>query len=367
MACRGRHVYCTACTVASLYRKKRSPFWYLQFVNAEGKRQNISTGLRWDDERQTSEAREYRAKMEAKELRLGRISSGKSSGWDFVPAFLENRDVSETTKIRYRKTWHWVNLWLVREKINHPSEVKFHHAQDYLDWRKTHRKKTGKVVCHNTALLETKVFSMIVNRAVQLERCRFNPLVKLGIGYEDVDEKPEITAAELEIILPALEKEPEWMRISFLIALHTGCRLRETILPLRWIDFDRGTIHFSTPKGGKKRAFSVPMPPQLRPVLEPLRGRTVTLEMPFQPSRQWQHFFRRVEMEHLCFHCTRVTFITGLARRGVPLSVAMRLVNHASATIHRIYQRVNVDDLRAYATGHSWPGVDATAHTPGAE
>lgn len=346
--------------MASLYRKKRSPFWYLQFINEKGKRQNQSTGLRYDNEADTAAARVVRANMEAKEITRGAHAGIASGGWDFVPGFIKNRAVSEATKIRYRKTWHWLSLWLSESNIAHPAQVKFEHAQAYLDWRIAYQKKSRKTVCHNTALLETKVFSMIVNRAAQLGLCAFNPLVKLGIGRDEVAEKPEITEEEIKSILGALDREPDWMRVSFLIALHTGCRLRETIIPLKHIDFARGTIHFPSPKGGAKRAFSVPMPPQLRSVLEPLKGQTVTLTMPFQPSRQWQHFFRRLKMEHLCFHCTRVTFITGLARRGVPLSVAMRLVNHASATIHRVYQRVNVDDLRRYAIGHD-PAISAGA------
>lgn len=40
------------------------------------------------------------------------------------------------------------------------------------------------------------------------------------------------------------------------------------------------------------------------------------------------------------------TFITRLARNRVPLSHAMRLVNHASTTIHRVYQRLGVEDVR---------------------
>ena len=39
-------------------------------------------------------------------------------------------------------------------------------------------------------------------------------------------------------IREALKTEPEWMQISFEIALHTVCRLREIRLPLNCVDFD---------------------------------------------------------------------------------------------------------------------------------
>jgi len=87
------------------------------------------------------------------------------------------------------------------------------------------------------------------------------------------------------------------------------------------------------------------MPTALRPILERLKAqkRRYTLEFPFQPSRRWQQFFIKVELPHLCFHCLRVTYVNRLRRVGVPREVAMRMVNHASELVHRIYQREKVD------------------------
>jgi hypothetical protein len=45
------------------------------------------------------------------------------------------------------------------------------------------------------------------------------------------------------------------MKLCFHIGMHTGCRLKETSLPLENIDFKRGTITFGTPKGGATRAW----------------------------------------------------------------------------------------------------------------
>jgi integrase len=113
-------------------------------------------------------------------------------------------------------------------------------------------------------------------------------------------------------------------------------------------DFERNVLTFLTPKGGKKRNFSIPMPAALRPLLLDIRKNKLQpqLQFSFQPSRKWQHFFHTLGLDHLCFHCLRVTFITRLARNGIPLPHAMRLVNHASTTIHRIYQRLGIDDVR---------------------
>jgi hypothetical protein len=68
------------------------------------------------------------------------------------------------------------------------------------------------------------------------------------------------------------------------------------------------------------------------------------------------------EKPHLCFHCLRVTYVTRLAQAGVPLSLAMRLTNHSDELVHRIYQRLGVEDVRQYANvmAQSLASVSAT-------
>jgi integrase len=75
--------------------------------------------------------------------------------------------------------------------------------------------------------------------------------------------KREFTDKEIELCLEALEAEPEWMRLTFLIGLHTGCRLRETALRMADVDFEGRTIPFGAPKGGEGRAFTRPLPEAL--------------------------------------------------------------------------------------------------------
>jgi len=58
--------------MSSLYRKKQSPNWFIQFIDADGSRRNKSTGLRADDPGQTVKARALRAQLEAKEISRGR-------------------------------------------------------------------------------------------------------------------------------------------------------------------------------------------------------------------------------------------------------------------------------------------------------
>jgi len=59
-------------------------------------------------------------------------------------------------------------------------------------------------------------------------------------------------------------------------------------------------------------------------------------------------FFIKMKMPHLTFHCTRVTFITRMHCKGVRADIVMRMVNHASELIHRIYKREKVEALLPY-------------------
>lgn len=54
--------------VASLYRKKNSPYWFVQFIDSNGKRRNKSIELRTDNPGETTQARALRGQFEAKEL-----------------------------------------------------------------------------------------------------------------------------------------------------------------------------------------------------------------------------------------------------------------------------------------------------------
>ena len=93
-----------------------------------------------------------------------------------------------------------------------------------------------------------------------------------------------------------------------------------------------------------------------------------------KPSKMWWRFFKQndeLNLPHLTFHCTRVTFITRGAKQGVPQSPMMKLVNHASEEIHRVYQRLVVADVReklnaiklpTAAVPAPQPSYDAPAH-----
>ena len=283
------------------------------------------------------------------------------AAWDYwVPKFFERHCPTKATLDRYEDAWKWVALWLQNNRIHSPRQLTYRLGIDYLEWRTTFKKRTGKIVGRNTAILELKLLSLVMGEAVRLGHADANPLVSMKIRRDRQPKKPDLTDDEILEIQEALRDEPEWMQVSFEIALHTGCRLRETRIARDCVDLVENKITFAAPKGGEDRAFSVPMPTALRPLFQRLFGdkknkRQFTLEFPFQPSRRWQQFFIVIKKPHLTFHCLRVTYVNRLRRAGVPREAAMRLVNHSSELIHQIYQRERVDDVAQWRDAVKFP------------
>ncbi len=342
--------------MAYLYHKTRSPFWYVVYFDAERKEVHRSTGLRADNPNDTAKAKALRAELEAKEHH--RVPVVNSEGWDtWVPKYLERHCETKETFVRYTGNWKWLALWLQTKRLHSPRAVTYRNALEYIEWRTTFKKKTGKRAGRNTAIMELKLLAMIMGEAVRLGLADANPLVSLKLRRDKAAKKPELTDQEISEIREALKGEPEWMQVAFDISLHTGCRLRETRLPLNCLNFKENKITFPSPKGGEDRAFSVPMPSALRPLLERARKtrKKFTVEFPFQPSRRWQQFFIKINKPHLCFHCLRVTYVNRLRRAGVPREAAMRLVNHSSELVHQIYQRERVEDVAQWCDAVQFP------------
>jgi site-specific recombinase XerD len=336
--------------MASLYKRDRSPFWWVAFEDEEkGKRVWKSTGFRINDPIEHRKARSLEAELTARERK--RTTHGAEEKWEsWVGPFLKRHCKTAATYGRYNLGWSWVRTYLHEKRLLTPAAVTYRDALGYLEWRTSFKKKRGKSVQKNTALNDMKTFRIIMRQAVRLGFCPGNPCDRLGVEKDEVKEKPALTDQEIRDIRLLLKKQPEWMQISFEIAIHTGCRQAETQIEMKEIDIKRKTISFTSPKGGREKAFTVPLPAALEPLLARLHAldrRFTLVNPPKMMGKEWWRFFKyELKRPDLCFHCTRVTFVTRLARGGVPISAAMRLVNHSSTLVHQIYQRLAVDDVR---------------------
>src|SRR5437660_12415959 len=96
-----------------------------------------------------------------------------------------------------------------------------------------------------------------MGEAVRMGHADANPIVSIKIHREKSPKKPVLTDQEIVEICQALLEEPEWMQICFDISLNTGCRPRETRIPLNCVDFREHKINFPHPKVAEERACSI--------------------------------------------------------------------------------------------------------------
>lgn len=340
------------------YERKDSPFIWLKWEHPVTHRAVYkSSGIRKGDKDQ---ALRLAKKINAIQGHLlsGTPQSDGEAFADWVKPYFERKHSNNRgTLHKNRNSWNWLAGYLRHIGVTIPRELTRAQVLEYIDWRCERKKqKSDRLPSRNTALYDLRILGKILQEAVDRGFCERNVARRLGIAREDVKEKLEISEEEEATIRAALESRPDWMRVSFAIAIDTSLRFQETRLDLRRdIDFISKTIKIEDPKGGRKKAFSRPLPSSLVPLLKGLRdaGKTHTWDAPVgkgtKPlSMQWRDFFDSIGMRHLSFHCTRVTWITREVRKGTPERIVMKLANHANKEVSRIYQKLNLDDVRQY-------------------
>ena len=273
--------------------------------------------------------------------------------------------------------WHWLDAFLMQRKIHGPQGMTYLLGQDYMTWRTSQTKRVSKKhPAYNTALAELRLLSRVLQEAVHRGYIFANPLARINIKRHRPAEKPELTDADIATIRAALAEreghlplQDRWMTISFEIALHQGCRVSETSVKLADIDENAGQITFHA-KG--HNVFTTALHPALIPMIRQLRAAGVdrTCLLPGMATKEW-HWLLKGRPErgwkgicpHACFHCTRVTAITRMARNNVPIQKAMRFVHHADEAVHRIYQRLQADDLDLCVEALRFAPTSGTAET----
>ena len=284
------------------------------------------------------------------------------------------------TLSRYMTSWRYVRTFLIEKKIPGPRAVTIQTVRDFIDWRTAQTKRSGKSVSHNTAVMDVKMFQIVLNEAMRRDWIQKNPAKEVGVSRTAAKKKREISDDEMARILVALDakvkEEPDaaWMRIAWEIARWQGCRLSETQIDLtRQVNFEDETITFHAKgRNGEPHVFETKLHPGLKPFLLDMvqRKKTFTCRFPKMgvcragaASKIFRRFFDGLGLRDISFHCTRVTVITKLARAGTPISQAMAYVGHADEEVHRIYQKLKARDLGQAASAVVY--TRASAPTPG--
>ncbi|MBA3351190.1 MAG: site-specific integrase [Blastocatellia bacterium] len=330
--------------MASSYVRPGSPFYWIRFQKPDGTWGGKSSGVRRDADGARRKLKQAIAQETMREHTFSeQTQSHRFDAW--VPGFLTQKYVNHNTLIRYQVGWSAISTFLSHRNVTAPAQADYHLCTDYPAFRTNPPKALMKARSHNTALTELKVFSAIMQEAVRRGYVPANPVVRLGLRRTAPKEKPEITSDEQSTIEKALESRERWMQDCWLVAMRQGCRLTETAVPLRMIDLKAGTITFH---GKGNRLHCAPLHADLRPLVRrAIKERRPTLViLPKYAAKAWFRFFRQIGLKHLCFHSTRVTVVTRLARAHHPIYETKAYVGHASDAIHAIYQRLSPPDVR---------------------
>lgn len=352
--------------MASLYKRARSPFWWIKYRDATGNIVRESTGLRHGQMLDTREAKKLEARRTVEERDSAASVGEHWLAW--VPDYIKARhDEHSYSGQIWRNRWTNIYSFLCDQRILIPRQVLRSHAQAFIQWR-SQRHPGVRAACHNSALSELRMLSHLLNEAVNLGFVSRNPLLRLGIPTHPRKEKPELSDEQLELISDLIERDRghhhyQHLRNSFDIARWQGCRSSETLLnPQTDVELKRdangkiiaGTIRFRIKRN---RIHVTSLHPNLFALFDRLQREGATTTYPPHNDRHghpriiyhWLLFQNRHQIKRLIpgwtFHCLRVTAVTRLARANVPEAKAMRFIGHASSTVHRIYQRLQVHDL----------------------
>ena len=346
----------------SVYARKGRPVYYLSYWSAEKlSRVHEATPFRVDDPEGKRRAYEL-AQERAKEAAVFRDTEATERWESWVPDFLKRKYGARQQKTlkRYQASWKWLFLYLQEIKVYGPRSLTPVQVRDYHAWRMQQKKRTGRTVGHNTALLDIKCLQVLMQEAILRSWVRTNPCDRLGIGRLRGREKLEMPDEDMAFITDKLDEfskeNPEhygWMRTAWEIARWQGCRVSETRINLRQqVNLRDGILTiYGKGRDGQAKEIRTLIHPALKPLFQQMlkEGKQWTLEIPKMYGRDLWRFFQKIGMPHYSFHCTRVTVITKAARAGVPENHLMAYVGHGKTDVHRVYQKLKARDLQGVA------------------
>lgn len=328
--------------MASLRKLARSPFWYIRYRDVEtGRWRDECLKLRCDDEKQTRAARREAIRRSSEEGMIAPTRGEEFAVW--VPAYIAGHYTNPHSKKRYEHAWERLDEWLRARKIRHPRELKYQHSGEYM----ADRQSEG--ASHNTSRMEVKFLSFLMSEAIRREYADRNAISLTRITMAPPKEKKDLTDADIQAARAAFKDQAPWMGRVFEILIHIGCRFAEASIPWERVDFEASTILIEDSKrkpGDPKKMFLAPMSGQLGAYLKPLAkpGESTVPTLTGEMNFRFNYHLKKAcgATSHSC----RVSFISRCHRAGLSETEAMRLVNHSTRMVHRLYSRMSIEDAR---------------------
>lgn len=331
------------------YRRKDSPFWWVSFTDASGKKSQRSTGT---TERREADAIEAKCKLEVHRVKT----------WGEEPS-----RYFDEMMMRYLQSKQGENRSLERDI----STVK--RLKSYFGGRDVNRLERCDVMAYIQTRKDQGVKAGTINRELGMLAAAFsfakrdlcwridNPAeqTKLKepegrVRFLSTDEAQAlITAAAFEVRAPHLQ--------NFIsLAINTGCRKSE-LLKSRWenVDFEQATLRIEgkDSKSGKRRGVPLNLA-----ALQAFRNQKVFIDE-YAPSSPWvfsrksgeriqsvQTSFetacRRAGITDFRVHDLRHTCASWLVTDGVSLAEVRDVLGHSTIKMTERYAHLAPENLR---------------------
>ncbi|MGA3169501.1 MAG: tyrosine-type recombinase/integrase [Chthoniobacteraceae bacterium] len=392
--------------MASLLKRKKSPFWYCCYTSATGQRLKKST-----EQTDRAKALEFCLTLERTEGMAARGTLTEARARELIGEVLE-RTTGET--LPFFTAESWLREWLRGKEVSKSAgtHVKYQHTvNSFIDYLNGRAKLniaaiTPKDIAgFRDAQIASGKNPNTVRFLVKHLRIPFNTARRQGIITHNPAEAVELpgkvkmedggeasrdvfTPEQIEKLLeaavarehgkPVFEAGKEW-RGAILFAFYTGARLQD-VANIAWsaIDLPGKAITYRAKKTGK--LVTIPMHEELEsyllelsapdngtaPVFPKLAGRGTGgrsgLSMTFSRimarakvegvSRPVAKVAGEARSEGrtvrtLTFHSLRHSFNSALANKGVSQELRMLLTGHVSKEMNRQYTHVELEPLRA--------------------
>lgn len=333
--------------MASIYKKTRSPFWYVRYRDeSTGLWKDRSTGIRLTDDDSKRKAKAAAFKLTCAESSDGR--SRVAERWEsWVFEYFDIRygaDVEKNlTRIRARAAWDAIGVYLAERGVRTARQLTYSVAAGYFEWRKA-QTWGGRKICHNTAVTEIRFLSVAMREAVRRGFADANCVRDVETRRERGKQKDAFTTEQLRRIEMELRRDevPEWMREHYLVLSRQGCRSSEAFVPMEKVDEKHMTLRLLL-KGGQE--YTAPLHPDLLPLVVKARSEKrshLIVPVRYAP-KQWHTFFHRIGMA-ASVHWLRVTVITRMLLQGYTTAQVCAWIGH-SEEVQRVYRKIKPSEL----------------------
>jgi integrase len=334
--------------------------WFLDFVDAAGRRHRDATDAQTKSEAQTLLRSKLSDNVKAQILGVPTVDVVRTT----LAEFLDDTYLPHVEATRREGTSDHYTVYADRIKRSLGTMplrlIGKADVQKYMDNRiRTGKLKNGKKLAKASINREMAFLRSTLYDAMGRGLIDRNPCARMKLLHEENTRTRILTEKEEPNLLA---KADSWFKPILQTAILSGLRLGE-ILGLRWddVDFERNLIFVSHESKSHKRR-EVPLLAELATILDDQPemikeggGKSEFIFAdPVNGCRREDHdaqnaFVRLREasgIKDLHFHDLRRTFASRLAQRGVSLQAIAKLLGHGATYVTERYAHLSCDDLR---------------------